>query len=127
MTTKKIPERQKPAVRKSTLVKDSSNAPRARKVAAKRSSPKKSAATASDVPEVKKSAVSKTVLLMIVVALISSGLTYTLTNSSSSTSSPAASTSNFTEVIAGKVALTEEEFDRCSKATWGRCVLGWAS
>ena len=109
MTPKETSERKKPTVRKSTLVKDPSEAPRARKVAAKRSSPKKSAVTAPDAPEVKKSAVSKTVLLMIVVALISSGLTYTLTNSSSSTSSPAASTSNFTEVIAGKVALTEDE------------------
>ena len=108
MTPDQTPERKKPAVRKSTVIKDSSTAPRARKVAAKKSSPKKSVA-AVDAPEVKKSGVGKTALLMIFVAVVSSALTYTLTNSSSSTSTPAASTSTFTEVIAGKVALTEPE------------------
>ena len=107
MTPDQTPERKKPAVRKSTVIKDSSAAPRARKVAAKKSSPKKSASV--DAPEVKKSGAGKTALLMIFVAAVSSALTYTLTNSSSSNPTPAASTSTFTEVIAGKVALTEPE------------------
>jgi hypothetical protein len=106
MTPKETSERRKPAVRKSSVIKDSSAAPRARKVAAKKSSPKKSAA-AVDAPEVKRSGVGKTAILMMFVAVVSSALTYTLTNSSSST--PAATTSTFTEVIAGKVALTEPE------------------
>ena len=107
MTTDQTPERKKHAVRKSTVIKDSSAAPRARKVAEKKSSPKKSSSV--DAPEVKKGGAGKTALLIIFVAVVSSALTYTLTNSSSSASTPAASTSTFTEVIAGKVALTEPE------------------
>jgi hypothetical protein len=109
MTPDQTPERKKPAVRKSTVIKDSSATPRARKVSTKKSTTKKPAATAVDAPAVKKNGVGKTAILMIFVALISSGLTYTLTNSASSTSDPAATTTTLTEAISGKVALTEAE------------------
>jgi hypothetical protein len=50
---------------------------------------------------------SKTILLMIGSFLVGSVLTYSVTSSSGN--APKASSSTFTEVIAGKVALTESE------------------
>jgi len=109
MTPEETPERKKPAVRKSTVIQDSSATPRTRKVAVKKSAAKKQSGQTSIESEKKKGGAGKTAILMIFVAVVSSALTYMLTNSSSSTSTPAASTSTFTEVIAGKVALTEPE------------------
>jgi hypothetical protein len=49
----------------------------------------------------------KIILLMLLSALISSGVTYAVTNNSSS--APTASSTTLTEVISGKVALSEAE------------------
>jgi hypothetical protein len=108
MTPEETPKRKKPAVRKSTVIQDSSASPRTRKVAVKKSAAKKQSGQTSIESEKKKGGLLKVILLMILAALISSGLTYSIT-SKSSTASPAAATSTFTEVIAGKVALTEPE------------------
>ena len=60
-----------------------------------------------ETPKAKMSQNSKTALLMIAAFLAGSIITYSIT--SSSTPTPVASTSTFTEVIGGKVALTESE------------------
>lgn len=103
MATEETTTRKKPAVRKSTVVKESSDSPRPRKTAVK-----KAAAVRQPLSE-KKQGSPKLILLMVLTALISSGLTYVITSNSNSSQSPTVSTSNFTEVIAGKVALTEAE------------------
>lgn len=103
MATEETSTRKKPAVRKSTVVKESSDSPRPRKTAVK-----KAAAVRQPLSE-KKQGSPKLILLMVLTALISSGLTYVITSNSNSSQSPTVSTSNFTEVIAGKVALTEAE------------------
>jgi len=103
MATEETTTRKKPAVRKSTVVKESSDSPRPRKTALK-----KAAAVRQPLSE-KKQGSPKLILLMVLTALISSGLTYVITSNSNSSQSPTVSTSNFTEVIAGKVALTEAE------------------
>jgi hypothetical protein len=108
MTPEETPERKKPAVRKSTVIQDSSASLRTRKVAVKKTAAKKQSVQTSIESEKKKGGLLKVILLMILAALISSGVTYSIT-SKSSTASPAAATSTFTEVIAGKVALTEPE------------------
>lgn len=108
MTPEETPERKKPAVRKSTVIQDSSASLRKRKVAVKKTAAKKQSVQTSIESEKKKGGLLKVILLMILAALISSGVTYSIT-SKSSTASPAAATSTFTEVIAGKVALTEPE------------------
>jgi hypothetical protein len=108
MTPEETPERKKPAVRKSTVIQDSSASLRTRKVVVKKTAAKKQSVQTSIESEKKKGGLLKVILLMILAALISSGVTYSIT-SKSSTASPAAATSTFTEVIAGKVALTEPE------------------
>jgi len=111
MTTEEIPERQKPAIRKSTVIQDSSATPRARKTAVKKDVVKKRAGE-KPAESKKKRGSLKVILLMILSALISSGSTYAVINntvSASPAASPATPTSTFAEVIAGKVALTEAE------------------
>ena len=95
-----IPARKRPKVRQSTVITDSTV------VAPKRARVKAIPAVA-ETPKAKMSQNSKTVLLMIAAFLAGSIITYSIT--SSSTPTPVASTSTFTEVIAGKVALTESE------------------
>ena len=94
------PVRKTPKVRQSTVVTDSTV------VAPKRTRAKVTPAVA-DIPKAKMSQNSKTALLMVAAFLAGSIITYSFT--SSSTPTPVASTSTFTEVIAGKVALTESE------------------
>ena len=106
MTTEDTPTRKKPAVRKSSVVKDSSEIARRRKTAVKKASVKKPSED-GQTAVTKSNGSPKIVLLMVLSALISSGITYLATNNSAPT--PAATTSTFTEVIAGKVALTEAE------------------
>jgi len=106
MTTEDTPTRKKPAVRKSSVVKDSSEIARPRKTAVKKASVKKPSED-GQTAVTKSNGSPKIVLLMVLSALISSGITYLATNNSAPT--PAATTSTFTEVIAGKVALTEPE------------------
>ena len=106
MTTEETPIRKKPAVRKSTVVKDTSEIARPRKTAVKKASVKKPSED-GQIAVTKSNGSPKIVLLMVLSALISSGVTYLFTNNSAPT--PAATTSTFTEVIAGKVALTEPE------------------
>jgi hypothetical protein len=106
MTTEDTPTRKKPAVRKSTVVKDTGENARPRKAAVKKASVKKPSED-GQIAVTKSNSSPKIVLLMVLSALISSGVTYLVTNNS--TPAPAASTSTFTEVIAGKVALTEPE------------------
>lgn len=106
MTTEDTPTRKKPAVRKSTVVKDTSEIARPRKATVKKASVKKPSED-GQIAVTKSNGSPKIVLLMVLSALISSGVTYLVTNNSTPT--PAASTSTFTEVIAGKVALTEPE------------------
>jgi len=106
MTTEDTPTRKKPAVRKSSVVKDSSEIARPRKTAVKKASVKKPSEE-GQIAVTKSNGSPKIVLLMVLSALISSGITYLATNNSAPT--PAATTSTFTEVIAGKVALTEPE------------------
>ena len=106
MTTEDTPTRKKPAVRKSSVVKDSSEIARPRKAAVKKVSVKKPSED-GQIAVTKSNGSPKIVLLMVLSALISSGITYLATNNSAPT--PAATTSTFTEVIAGKVALTEPE------------------
>ncbi len=106
MTTEDTPTRKKPAVRKSTVVKDTGENARPRKAAVKKASVKKPSED-GQIAVTKSNGSPKIVLLMVLSALISSGVTYLVTNNS--TPAPAASTSTFTEVIAGKVALTEPE------------------
>jgi hypothetical protein len=103
MATEETTTRKKPAVRKSTVVKESSDSPRPRKTVVK-----KAAEVRQPVSE-KKQGSPRLILLMVLTALISSGLTYVITSSSNPSQAPTVSTSNFTEVIAGKVALTEAE------------------
>ena len=92
--------RKTPKVRQSSVVNDSTV------VAPKRARVK--AITAElETPKAKMSQNSKTALLMIAAFLAGSIITYSIT--SSSTPTPVASTSTFTEVIGGKVALTESE------------------
>ncbi len=111
MTTEEIPERQKPAIRKSTVIQDSSATPRARKTAVKKDVVKKRAGEKPAESKKKKRGSLKVILLMILSALISSGSTYAVINNINNTvaASPATPTSTFAEVIAGKVALTEAE------------------
>lgn len=106
MTTEDTPTRKKPAVRKSTVVKDTSEIARPRKATVKKASVKKPSED-GQIAVTKSNGSPKIVLLMVLSALISSGVTYLVTNNSTPT--PAAPTSTFTEVIAGKVALTEPE------------------
>lgn len=106
MTTKEAIVRQKPTVRKSTVLKDSSSSPRARKAPLKNAVVKKQAGDLVDESEKNKRAPLKVILLMILSALISSGITYTVTSNTSASSS---NTSSFTEVTNGKVGLTESE------------------
>ena len=94
------PVRKTPKVRQSTMVTDSTV------VAPKRTRAKVTPAVA-DTPKAKMSQNSKTALLMVAAFLAGSIITYSFT--SSSTPTPVASTSTFTDVIAGKVALTESE------------------
>ena len=94
------PVRKTPKVRQSTVVTDSTV------VAPKRTRAKATPAVA-DTPKAKMSHNSKTALLMVAAFLAGSIITYSFT--SSSTPTPVASTSTFTDVIAGKVALTESE------------------
>jgi hypothetical protein len=106
MTTEKAPTRKKPAVRKSTVVSETSAAPRPRKAVAKKSVVKKVSDETQSTTQVRNGS-PKIILLMLLSALISSGVTYAVTNNSSS--APTASSTTLTEVISGKVALTEAE------------------
>ena len=106
MTTEKAPTRKKPAVRKSTAVSETSTAPRPRKAVAKKSVVKKVSDDTQSTTQVRNGS-PKIILLMLLSALISSGVTYAVTNNSSS--APTASSTTLTEVISGKVALTEAE------------------
>jgi hypothetical protein len=106
MPTEEAPKRKKPAVRKSTAVSETSTAPRPRKAVAKKSVVKKVSDDAQSTTQVRNGS-PKIILLMLLSALISSGVTYAVTNNSSS--APTASSTTLTEVISGKVALTEAE------------------
>ena len=106
MTSKETIVRKKPTIRKSTVIKDSSVTPRVRKTAVKKIVVTKQASEMLDESENKKRVPLKVVLLMMFTALISSGITFAVT---SNTSAASAGTSTFTEVTAGKVALTESE------------------
>lgn len=97
--TQSKPVRKTPTVRKPTVITDSSVMP-AKKL-------KKSVPVEAKKEKAKMSQNSKTILLMIASFLVGSVLTYSVT--SSPDNSPKASSSTFTEVIAGKVALTESE------------------
>jgi hypothetical protein len=97
-TQKKL-VRKTPIVRKPTVITDSSVVP-AKKL-------KKSGSVEGTKEKVKMSQNSKTILLMIASFLVGSVLTYSVTSSPGN--APKASSSTFTEVIAGKVALTESE------------------
>ena len=94
------PVRKTPKVRQSTVVTDSTV------VTPKRTRAKVTPAV-TDTPKAKMSQNSKTALLMVAAFLAGSIITYSFT--SLSTPTPVSSTSTFTEVIAGKVALTESE------------------
>ena len=118
MPNEDMPERKKPTVRKSTVIKDSS-APSARRSAAVK--------TPSKVEEIKKgvsaglssslgkmNSTTKTALLMALSAILSAVITYTFITPSSVASQ---NSGTFSEVIAGKVALTEQELiDAVKKA-----------
>ena len=106
MPTEEAPKRKKPAVRKSTAVSETSTAPRPRKAVAKKSVVKKVSDDTQSTTQVRNGS-PKIILLMLLSALISSGVTYAVTNNSSS--APTASSTTLTEVISGKVALTEAE------------------
>jgi hypothetical protein len=106
MTTEKAPTRKKPVVRKSTAVSETSAAPRPRKAVAKKAMVKKVSDEIKSTTQVRNGS-PKIILLMLLSALISSGVTYAVTNNSSS--APTASSTTLTEVISGKVALTEAE------------------
>jgi len=93
-------------VRKSTAVSETSTAPRPRKAVAKKSVVKKVSDETQSTTQVRNGS-PKIILLMLLSALISSGVTYAVTNNSSS--APTASSTTLTEVISGKVALTEAE------------------
>ena len=97
--TQNKPVRKTPIVRKPTVITDSSVIP-AKKL-------KKSVPVEVKKEKAKMSQNSKTILLMIASFLVGSVLTYSVT--SSPDNAPKASSSTFTEVIAGKVALTESE------------------
>lgn len=102
MTTDDLPTkptRTAPTVRKSTVITDSS-AP-----APKRGKKKADQEIKQEKPKMSQN--SKTVLLMVVSFIVGSLITYGVTNNTTPT--PAASTSTYTDVIAGKVALTENE------------------
>ena len=97
--TQSKPVRKTPTVRKPTVITDSSVMP-AKKL-------KKSVPVEAKKEKAKMSQNSKTILLMIASFLVGSVLTYSVTSSPGN--APIASSSTFTEVIAGKVALTESE------------------
>ena len=97
--TQNKPVRKTPIVRKPMVITDSSVIP-AKKL-------KKSVPVEVKKEKAKMSQNSKTILLMIGSFLIGSVLTYSVTSSPGN--APKASSSTFTEVIAGKVALTESE------------------
>jgi hypothetical protein len=104
MTTEDAATRKKPVVRKSALIRDSSASPRPRKTAAKK------AAVVLQVASKKNVGRSlKVPMLMLLSAIISSVITYSVTSSSNSSSAPTASSTTLTEVISGKVVLTEAE------------------
>ena len=102
MTTDDLPtkpRRAAPTVRKSTVITDSiTPAPIKGK---KKTDPE------FKLEKPKMSQNSKTVLLMLVAFIVGSLFTYGITKNTTPT--PVASTSTFTDVIAGKVALTENE------------------
>jgi len=97
--TQNKPVRKTPIVRKPMVITDSSVMP-AKKL-------KKSMPVEVKKEKAKMSQNLKTILLMIASFLVGSVLTYSVT--SSPDNAPKASSSTFTEVIAGKVALTESE------------------
>lgn len=106
MTTRETIVRQKPTVRKSTVIKDSSTSPRVRKAPLKKAVVKKQADEIAVESVKKKSVPLKVSLLIVMSALISSGITYAVTSNNSAATSV---TGTFIEVTAGKVALTEGE------------------
>ena len=97
--TQDKPVRKTPSVRKSTVISDATM-PAPKKA-------KKKAVNEEKKVKAKMSQNSKTIALMLISFALGSVLTYSLT--SSSTNSPTASTSTFTDVTTGKVALTESE------------------
>jgi len=97
--TQNKPVRRTPIVRKPTFITDSSAMPV--------KNLKKREPVEVKKEKAKMSQNSKTILLMIASFLVGSVLTYSV--NSSSGNAPKASSSTFTEVIAGKVALTESE------------------
>ena len=102
MTTDDLPtkpRRAAPTVRKSTVITDSSTPAPIRG--------KKKTDPEFKLEKPKMSQNSKTVLLMLVAFIVGSLFTYGITKNT--TPAPVASTSTFTDVIAGKVALTENE------------------
>jgi len=102
MTTDDLPtkpRRAAPTVRKSTVITDSSTPAPIRG--------KKKTDPEFKLEKPKMSQNSKTVLLMLVAFIVGSLFTYGITKNTTPT--PEASTSTFTDVIAGKVALTESE------------------
>lgn len=94
------PVRKTPKVRQSTIVTES-------KVVAPKRTRAKTASVVVDTPKSKSSQNSKTALLLVAGFLTGSIITYSFT--SASTPTQVVPTSTFTEVTAGKVALTENE------------------
>lgn len=102
MTTDDLPtkpRRATPNVRKSTVITDSSTPASIRG--------KKKTDPEFKLERAKMSQNSKTVLLMLLAFIVGSIFTYGISNKTGA--APVSSTSTFTDVIAGKVALTENE------------------
>jgi hypothetical protein len=97
--TQDKPVRKIPSVRKSTVISDST-VPTPKRA-------KKSAVNEGKKDKAKMTQNSKTIALILISFVLGSVLTYSLT--SSSNNSPTASTTTFTDVTTGKVALTESE------------------
>ena len=109
MSTEPTPVRKKPTVRKSSAHKDSDSLVRPGEPLTKKITLKKANSGLSLSPEKTLVGWQKAALLMFLSALVSSLLTYAIMNNSNTAGVPKASASAFSDVIAGKVALTESE------------------
>lgn len=108
LTPDEAPMRKKPAVRKSTVITDSSIKAPTKKI---KPDKKKSISTETRgelVTAQKTITFNKAIIMMVIAAVISAVMTYGFTNSKSDTNS-AASETTFSAVTSGKVALTESE------------------
>ena len=108
MAEEETVERKKPTVRKSTVIKDSSAAPRARKTAIKKVDTEMPLDKNGYLTKAKNFVTSKTFVTIVLTAIFSSLLTLAITGNSP-TSNSSTNTSTFSESTTGKVALTESE------------------